>query len=418
MFEKSRRTILENAITDWAAQGVITPQQAARMQAGLPPVRTGPGFRGVMILLGCACLCAALITFVAANWESMSRLARAGVVFAALWSAWGLAIWAGRRAAVWWFEGLTALACVGYGAAIMLVAQIYHIQGNAADAVWLWAAGTLLAAALLRGQAMLALAIVLFFTWFVMGAEAEFGARNWIWLASIAIGAGLAWVNRSRLCAHLVTLSLAAWFLVALFQGDPSQMRLIAGATGLLAVAGGALFSLGGPRWLRGFEAALLSYVLMTSGGLVLLLAFARDLPDRDSGSGWIWAVAAAWAVTAGLGTLARRRGYATTYDIAVTAIFIALIWPVFAMLVHPWVSAAAALAMAVWVLRMGWRLDIRALRSLGLVGFILSMMVIYAETLGSLIGTAGFYLGAGLILLAGAWGARYLRPGDVKGQS
>lgn len=417
MFIKSRRTILETAIADWAARGLITPQQAGRMQADLPPLRTGAGFRGVMILLGCACLCAALITFVAANWEGMSRLSRAGVVFAALWSAWGLAIWAGRRGAVWWFEGLTALACVAYGAAIMLVAQIYHIQGNAADAVWLWAAGTLLAAALLRGQAMLALAMILFLTWFVMGAEAEFGARNWIWLASITIGAGLAWLNHSRTGAHLVALSLAAWLLVALFQDDPSPMRLIAGIAGLLALAGGALFSLGGPRWLRGVEGALLSYVMLASGGLMLLLAFAPDLPDRDGGSGWIWGVAAAWAMTAGLGTVARRREYETTYDTVVAAISIALIWLVFAVLVHPWASAAAALAMAIWVLRMGWRLDIRALRSLGLVGFILSMMLIYAETLGSLIGTAGFYLGAGLILLAGAWAARFLRPADAKGR-
>lgn len=412
---KPRRTILETAIADWAAQGVITSEQASRMQADLPPARAAWGFGSVMIVLGCACLCAALITFVAANWDVMSRLARTGVVFAVLWAAWGGAIWAGRRGAVWWFEGLTALACVAYGAAIMLVAQIYHIQGNAADAVWLWAAGTLLAAALLRGQAMLALALILFLTWFVMGLETDFSPRNWIWLGSIAIGAGLAWLNHSRVGAHLVALSLGAWLLVALFQGDPSPMRLIAGICCLLALAALALFSLGGQRWLRGFEGALLSYVMLASVGLVLLLAFVPDLPEHGAGDDWIWGVIAAWVVTTGLGVVARARGLATAYDLVVAAIAIALAWLVFDVMTHPWASAAASLAMAIWVLRMGWRLDIRALRALGLVGFILSMMLIYAETLGSLIGTAGFYLGAGLILLAGASAARFLRPANAR---
>lgn len=417
MSAKTRRTILDQAIADWSAQGVITEAQADRMRADLPTPGAGWGFGAVMILLGCACLGAALITFVAANWEDMTRLMRAGVVFAALWATWVAAIWAGRRGAAWWFEGLTALACTAYGAAIMLVAQIYHIQGNAADAVWLWAAGTLLAAALLRGQAMLALALVLFFTWFVMGIEEDFSPRNLIWLASTALGAGLAWLNHSRAGAHLVTLSLAAWLLVALFQSDPTQMRLIAGLAGLLALGGCALFSLGGPRWLRGFETALLAYVMLGAGGLVLLLAFVPELPDRGTADAWVWGVAAAFALTAGLSVIGRARGLATAYDLAVTAIAIALAWLVFALLDHPWSSAAAALAMAIWVLRMGWRLDIRALRALGLIGFIQSMMLIYAETLGSLIGTAGFYLGAGVILLAGAWGARYLRPGDAEVQ-
>ena len=43
--------------------------------------------------------------------------------------------------------------------------------------------------------------------------------------------------------------------------------------------------------------------------------------------------------------------------------------------------------------------------------GFILALLVIYGETVGSLIGTSGFYLGAGLILLGGAWVATRLDP-------
>ena len=41
----------------------------------------------------------------------------------------------------------------------------------------------------------------------------------------------------------------------------------------------------------------------------------------------------------------------------------------------------------------------------------ILALLVVYGETVGSLIGTSGFYLGAGLILLGGAWIATRLDP-------
>ena len=37
-----------------------------------------------------------------------------------------------------------------YGASIMLIAQMYHMEGNPPDAVLMWALGALLAAVLVR----------------------------------------------------------------------------------------------------------------------------------------------------------------------------------------------------------------------------------------------------------------------------
>jgi uncharacterized membrane protein len=59
----------------------------------------------------------------------------------------------------------------------------------------------------------------------------------------------------------------------------------------------------------------------------------------------------------------------------------------------------------------MGWRLDERRLRVIGMGGFVLALLMIYGVTVGTLISTSGFYLGAGVILLGGAWIASRLDP-------
>ena len=62
-------------------------------------------------------------------------------------------------------EGAVLLGASVYGAAIMLVAQMYHMQGEASGAVLLWAAGTVIAAIVLRSTPALILAIILFALW-------------------------------------------------------------------------------------------------------------------------------------------------------------------------------------------------------------------------------------------------------------
>ena len=60
-----------------------------------------------------------------------------------------------------------------YGAGIMLIAQMYHMEGNPPDAVLLWALGALLAAVLLQSNPALAATFVLLVVWSVVGARAQ-----------------------------------------------------------------------------------------------------------------------------------------------------------------------------------------------------------------------------------------------------
>ena len=416
MHIKSKRTVIGEALDDWTARGLLDGTTTARLRADLDSARSGFSFNAFIITAGVICLGFAAMTFVAANWEEMSRFARLALIGLALWGAWGAALWTGLRGLRWWHEGLMLLACAFFGAAIMLVSQIYHIQGNAADAVWLWGLGTLVAAALTRGLMPLALAIGLFALWHVMQLDTyrsddiNLPYLGW-WLA----GAALAWGLRSRIAGHLSIMALCLWLFTAIMTAASEMTAGLALLAGSAATISLLLASMAGPRLLRGFEAEALPYPVLllsvTSALLMLeqtepgLLYYNAPLP----GSGpWLALMLLPSLVLAVLGQI---RGWALSYDLWITLAAGALLLAAFSLPPQPLLPEALLLALFVWITRMGWRLDLRSLRVIGMIGFVLALLTIYGRTVGTLIGTSGFYLGAGLILLAGAWVATRLDP-------
>ena len=409
---KSRDAILREAIEDWTARGLLPLDAAARLQDDLGPRRDGWGFQALVIVLGALCLGFAAMTFVAANWDEMTRLARVALIFAALWLAWGAAAFAAWRGARWWAEALALLGCGVYGAAIMLISQLYHIQGDASSAVFLWGAGSLLAAALLRAQLPLLLGLSLFVLWFLMRQPEDFGTENWILLAVVMASGVLSYWSRSRLCAHATMIALGAWAVVSYAQWAEQDGPLyVLFALALMSLIPGVLHSLGGPRWLRGLDGAALCYLLLLVSGFVFLFGFSSMEDPDDLTPGSPWGFAPALAALA-LALLAQLRPGPTLYDIrvAAAAVWVALL--AFALFPSAWGGAAAVLALFIWITRRGWRLHLRALRIIGISGFVLFMLTIYLQTMGSLIDTAGFYLGAGVLLLGGAYVGGRLKPG------
>src|SRR5690606_41530368 len=62
-------------------------------------------------------------------------------------------------------EGAWVVAAAGFGASIALIAQIYHMSGDEAEAVFVWGAGAALAAAVVRSGALKAGAAPLAVGW-------------------------------------------------------------------------------------------------------------------------------------------------------------------------------------------------------------------------------------------------------------
>jgi uncharacterized membrane protein len=301
----------------------------------------------------------------------------------------------------------------------MLVSQIYHIQGNAADAVWLWALGAMVAVALTRGTMALVLAILLFVLWHGMQID-SFGREsdlNLPYLAWWMLGAGLALWLRSRAAAHMSVLALCFWLLSAVASvALPYLAALILAMLALTAISG-MLASLSGPRLLRGFEGAALTYAVLMLAVTIFYLtlslseAYLRG-PQEAATDPQSWSLPALLLLPMlAFALLGQMRQWALSYDLWVTLaaggliLGVHLFWPL------PLLPEALLLAVFIWITRMGWRLDQRSLRVIGMGGFVLALLMVYGVTVGTLIGTSGFYLGAGAILLGGAWVATRLDP-------
>lgn len=415
MINVTRKSILTAAVTDWQARDVVPADMAETLLQDIEANATQFAFRNILILLAVICLGFAAMTFVAANWDDMSRPARVGVIFAAMWGFWGTAAILHAKGSTWFAQVFSLGACAMFGAGIMLISQIYHIQGSSKDDTWLWAMGTLLAAGLTRSPPALALSMALFTTWtwlepsMFTWREPDFA---WSFPLYIAVAAGLAFWMRSRFNAHLITLALLGWAV-------PTALSLLEDRSATFAMAiiglGFVVLSLSllsdrKHGLLRGFERPLMFYVLAALG-LILCVWFARDnitwanLVSVDLHTQAIPPAIVACLLTLGLGAYAYRSAHPNTYDVIATAVFCVIAYVTMIAFGGALIlQFAVLLAGSIWILRMGWRLDFRPLTVLGFIAFGAVMIWIYADTIGTLLGTSVFYGGIGILLLIGVF--------------
>ena len=156
---------LERDVTRWREAGWVSEEGAAHIGAELAAARSGFGLSQVLATLGTVLIAFAAMSFVAANWADMSKLARLALLFGGLWASYGVAGVLATRGLKGFSDAAVLLATALFGASIMLIAQMYHIDGNPPDAVLTWGIGTLLAGVVLGSRPALALAMLLAGLW-------------------------------------------------------------------------------------------------------------------------------------------------------------------------------------------------------------------------------------------------------------
>ncbi|HVY02583.1 MAG TPA: DUF2157 domain-containing protein [Caulobacterales bacterium] len=362
----------------WAGAGAITGAQAgsllddARARANLSranPAAIAAGLGAVLFGLG-------LITFIAANWGAMAKSARLLSALALMWLIFAGAIAALARKANWIGQALVLAGALSIGAAISLVGQTYHIEGDAAGLFFLWMLGALGAAIAFRSTPALILYVIIAFLWFASGREqieflfdngrtAPFDWRNYglaylpFWFA----GAFLARRVDSGAGLHLSGLAALAWlfslFSDAIWAGAHRSWMI----AGLFLAAAGALI------------------------GLIAEYARARH-GERAAGVVLAWCAAAAF-----IGLLIAQ------FDV----------WDE-KVLLSQMGSAAALLALAVWAISWGDEPGRRGVRGFAVALFAFECFYIYTVLFGGLQNTALFLLGGGALLFALAFGLTRLR--------
>jgi uncharacterized membrane protein len=156
---------IERDLNRWQAAGWISESGSAAIRADLASRKPPFGAAAILAMLGAVLFGFAIMSFVAANWNVMSKLARLMLLLSTLWACYGGAAYLFRRQLPMFAQAAVLGGVAVYGASIMLIAQMYHMEGSPPDAVLLWALGALLAAVLVPSAAALAAAFVLIVVW-------------------------------------------------------------------------------------------------------------------------------------------------------------------------------------------------------------------------------------------------------------
>jgi uncharacterized membrane protein len=203
---------LERDLTRWRAEGWVSEAGASAIRADLKSRGSAFGAAPVFAILGAVLFGFAVMSFVAANWTAMSKLVRLGLLFAALWACYGAALLLFQRQLNAFAHAAVLGGIAVFGASIMLIAQMYHMEGNPPDAVLMWAVGALLAAALLKSNPALAATFVLLAVWTCYERFLA-GAAHWsflpAWVATTAVAVWFGW----RPGLHLAAACLVTWVI-------------------------------------------------------------------------------------------------------------------------------------------------------------------------------------------------------------
>lgn len=346
---------LQKDVERWHKAGWLTEEgvEALRAEAAGVAGNQGFGLAGVLGVLGAVLIGFAAMSFVASNWQSMSKLARLGLLFSGLWGSYAVAglLFARRLPA---FANAAVLAGVAlFGASIMLIAQMYHIEGNPPDAVLIWALGAVLAGVLLRSNAALVAAVplgLLWSLWQMNLADIVHLPYLPLWVLIATGFYALRWWPG----LHLSAFSLSFWVIAQGFVNFGALTYWLAPAIGLPVAFVAAL---AGPAIDRKvFATAPVSKALVVHGAS---LAFAGLYVVQ-----FLQPIGQIKLLTVAIATL---------------CLLIAAIW---------------------W----GAMNENRGVLWLGYAGFSLEILSLYFKTLGTLLSTSLFFLIAGALVIALAY--------------
>lgn len=450
-----QRRWLAGELDWWRIRGVLAEDQAARILDlyGTPEeIAERRGSRALFTLSGLAAFLIGLsvLLLIGFNWEAMSSASKLVVVFATLLGTHAGGFYLrhrlGRRTAS---EVVFFLACLFFGAAIALVAQILHINSDSPDIFWWWAVATLpfalcLDTLLLHTLVVGLLAIYAGFA--VLGAATTGQGIFWLFRmpANAALSVpllalpGLFWAYRKN-SAKTVALyvPLLAWWVILQplawrFQANPIYFIGCVGGLFLIlaechaeenplaipyrfygaAMIGGVLVPLSYYSYhshldLSGFNVALMVEMAAALVVSVLVVTAAAELDRRAatlSGGRPVSLARAIW-------TENRRRWLPIGFTLFLA--FLAF-YGIFVNepLLPSVLANAAMVALAFWLMQIGLREDRGRPFSAGVLYFLLWVMLRYVDLFGDFGGMLGasamfFLCGATLFGLAAYWRRR-----------
>jgi len=337
-------------IARWREAGLIDAATAEALARDVTAnERALLSFGSILAMMAALLFGAAILIFVAANWEAIPRLARVAALFAVILGAYvgGAVLKTRDHAAIG--QALWIVAAAAFGGSIALIGQMYHLSGDEASALLTWCAGTALAAVVLRSSPLTVAAVGIADAWLFFkgfGYYWHAGLPHFFVAMAIVLFAISFW-TRSQAARHCIILSLI--FYVVLLALDHDTLRVA-----IPVVAG---------------SAALFAAGVFAVGPVERILQLGGRLPLH-----------ALLAFLTGLAIIQFEFADQSTYNSGFG------------------VASIVALAGIVAAIMLAGR-ESRGLRWLAYAGFAFELAIIYSVTLQSMLDTAGFFLAAAVLL-------------------
>lgn len=432
---------LRKELPRWSERGWISAENQAAILKDVSE-RFGSAKRTPLALaiLGALLFGAGAITFVAANWDVIPKLGKLSVLFGSMWVAYGIAarlLVECERLTFSVGQAFLLLGVLLYGANIMLVAQIYHIQAHFPDGVLLWALGALVLTYLVPSQVVTMVGIVLAAAWGFMERPILFMHSavpeempvhhliHWpfllLWLAFIPQICMRTWTHAAR----LGVLSFLAWCGMALVsltwkvETAPLYVLQVALLASLVIFLIGALVERIAPLVLLSLtirHQAVFAGLVSFYGTTLRIVQGIGESADPVEPAPRAWIVG---TVTLGLLIVALlavlwprlernvRRGYASI-GYGVFAVLAALMFGDLFIRIDPLARYISFnllyLGALVWLVYTGYGRNDRFQVNISFLFFAAGLLTLYFDTFWALLHRSFFFMGAGIVLLGGGY--------------
>ncbi|MEJ8473255.1 DUF2157 domain-containing protein [Roseibium algae] len=442
MFDLIYTKRLRQDVEIWAEKGWIPPEGAAKILASTNASDGHSRLPMVLGGIGVLCIALALAAFVAANWDAVPRAVKLIGIAVGVLASHGLAAWASASERKGLADLATAFATLVFICGMALVGQIFHLPSDWAGGAFLVCLGALAAAWITGSKASLMLAAVAAISWQTGRAEvgAGFALESLIGLGFVAVILAHPVLHPNRLsrwaatCLLLVTygrwlvdatagndtLPDAAMFAIAClgFAGLAAVMVQLGQISDLVVKWSGYLPQRTYGRWLmlqalQDVGIALLAIIVVS----VLLLqseysafAFAQAITEFPV---LLTLCLAALACAIGL-LLSFKTGKARAFFLAIALMIASIVVPL--AVDNIILSSALSLAALIALSLLGTLYNNSFWTLCGYAGLAVAVLWLLDVTVGSLLGQSVFFLIAGLVLLALAYGVtRMMRRSSAR---
>lgn len=212
------KNFLASELAKWRDSGLIDSQTAQKIadRYAIDMTNASEGKNFILKIVAYLFLALSLITLIGANWEEIPRIVRLTLVLSVLGCVNLSGFFAAKNGKDSQATALFFLGNFCYGAAIILVAQIYHIGEHMPDGVLLWAVGALALGLAVQKSIIMTQALILALIWFIM--ELYFGDIMHGILIFIAASLAVLWRDSSKMLTNTLFITVFIYFVAFLLR--------------------------------------------------------------------------------------------------------------------------------------------------------------------------------------------------------